>query len=166
MGRALLASDGDAGPKDPAGSLIFREQFSSVSASGRQLDPWMIPLEGGFPIHNSTIFTGQLYFEGPWWATNQHDIRFESWSERDQLPRLVTVISCSSPARGLEFRAHSRGLCATHEFLARCNRSVPGDLCPVVNVPTPPESRRQAPELTRPLPQTMVKRYQSRSKCQ
>ena len=40
MGRALLASDVEAGPKDPVAFLIFREQFSSATSTGLSADCW------------------------------------------------------------------------------------------------------------------------------
>lgn len=50
MGRALLASDVEAGPKDPAGSLIFREQFSFAASTGLLADCWATDFENSPPI--------------------------------------------------------------------------------------------------------------------
>ncbi|GAA1879792.1 hypothetical protein GCM10009715_27960 [Paeniglutamicibacter psychrophenolicus] len=167
MGRALLASDVEAGPKDPAGSLIYREQFSSATTSGRESDSSKIPFEDGPPIHNVTVSTGQHKFAGSSWATNQHQVGFDSWCERDQLflldvdsevtglatqpfrltmPRMPcrreisdhrVQVVSDSWASGI--RATIMHLCATHELLARHKYPTSHNGFPVACSTTPPK---------------------------
>ncbi|MBP2374746.1 hypothetical protein JOF46_002658 [Paeniglutamicibacter psychrophenolicus] len=89
MGRALLASDVEAGPKDPAGSLIFREQFSSATTSDLLAHCWATDFENSPPVRRVAAYKGQRNFSGLWWcaSTNRH-VGFESWLERDHLIRL------------------------------------------------------------------------------
>lgn len=116
MGRTMSASDIQAGPKDPAGSLALREQFSFVSPSGRLQQSWKIPFDDRLPIHSKTLFPYQHGIAGPSWAANQHPAGFESWREQDQLflldsdspcqgcpvdLRIRVIASWSSPAPGL-----------------------------------------------------------------
>lgn len=164
MGRALLASDVEAGPKDPVASLIFREQFSSASTSGPQSDSWKIPFEVGLPIHNGTVFTGQHNVAGPSWATNQHHVGYESWRERDKRfpldvdsevtglatkPYRITmpsrfevsvqrVLVVSGPWASVNTTARKR-LRATRELLARYKYPTPRDRFPVARFTTPPK---------------------------
>lgn len=89
MGRTLLASDVEAGPKDPVASLIFREQFSSATSTSLLADCWATDFENSPPIRRVAAYKGQRNFSGLWWcaSTNRH-VGFESWLERDHLIRL------------------------------------------------------------------------------
>ncbi|MEV8184051.1 TnsA-like heteromeric transposase endonuclease subunit [Specibacter sp. NPDC078692] len=89
MGRSIAASDALAGHHAPAGTLLFREQFTSAPTTSQLADCWMIPFEHAQPIRAPAAFKGQRNFAGLWWcATIQRHIGFESWCERDQLMRL------------------------------------------------------------------------------
>ena len=103
MGRALTASDVSTGRGSipgTAGTLTFREQFSSASTTGHLSDCWSIPFENVFPIRPAVAFKGQRNLAGLWWCvTNQRHVGFESWCERDQLMRLdfdSSVVGVSS----------------------------------------------------------------------
>lgn len=87
--RALLASDVAAGSKDPAGSLVFREQFSSVTTSDLLARCWATDFENSPPVRRVAAYKGQRNFSGLWWraSINRH-VGFESWLERDHLIRL------------------------------------------------------------------------------
>jgi len=85
MGRPI-ASDALAGHHAPAGTLMFREQFTSASTTSQLVACWMIPFEHAQPIRSPAAFKGQRNFAGLWWCiTNQRHIGFESWCERDNL---------------------------------------------------------------------------------
>jgi hypothetical protein len=89
MGRAMAASDVQAGHEILAGALTFREQYSSAPTSEDLSRCWMAAFEDAQPIRRTTAFKGQSNFAGLWWcATNRRHIGFESWLERDHLIRL------------------------------------------------------------------------------
>jgi hypothetical protein len=89
MGRALFASDVAAGPKDPAGSLIFREQFSSVTTSDLLARCWATDFENSSSVRRVAAYKGQRNFSGLWWcASISRHVGFDSWLERDHLIRL------------------------------------------------------------------------------
>ena len=100
----MLASDSLAGHPDPAGTLMFREQFASASTTSKLADCWMVPFEHAQSIRAPAAFKGQRNFAGLWWCTtNQRHVGFESWCERDHLMSLdfdpdVTGVS-SQPFR-------------------------------------------------------------------
>ncbi|MDQ0093550.1 hypothetical protein [Paeniglutamicibacter psychrophenolicus] len=58
MGRALLASDVEAGPKYPVGSLIFREQFSSATTYDLLARCWATDFENSQPVCRVAIYKG------------------------------------------------------------------------------------------------------------
>lgn len=100
MGRSTTASDTLAGQRDLAGTLTFREQFSSVPTTRFLADCWNVPFEHARAIRSPAAYKGQRNFAGLWWcATNQRHVGFESWCERDHLMNLdfdpaIIGISC------------------------------------------------------------------------
>ena len=96
----MLASDVEAGPRYPAGSLIFREQFSSASTNGLLAHCWMNDFENSPLIRRVAACKGQRNFAGLWWcASTREHVGFESWLERDHLIRLdldIDVVGIAS----------------------------------------------------------------------
>lgn len=89
MGRAMSASDVQAGREIDAGSLTFREQYSAASTSDVLSRCWMTAFEDTQPIRRVAAYKGQRNFAGLWWCTtNQRHVEFESWLEREHLIRL------------------------------------------------------------------------------
>ncbi len=102
MGRSTAASDTLAGLRDIAGTLTFREQFSSAPTTKFLADCWTVPFENARPIRSPAAYKGQRNFAGLWWcATNQRHVGFESRCERDHLINLdfdlaIIGISCQT----------------------------------------------------------------------
>jgi hypothetical protein len=89
MGRSMAASDTFAGQHDLAGTLTFRERFSSAPATAFLADCWMVACEDVLPIRQTAAFKGQYNFVGLWWcAPNHRHVGFEFWCERDRLMSL------------------------------------------------------------------------------
>lgn len=72
--------------RDLAGSVSFREQFSTAPTSASLDECWMLPFEDARPVRAPAAFKGQRNFAGLWWCTTtDRHVGFESWCERDYL---------------------------------------------------------------------------------